>query len=52
MGWEDSDRSRRMATIDEKFPYNGFRKRTNNLTRHQASLMVQLSNSSEAGIYH
>jgi hypothetical protein len=42
MGWEELDRSRRMATIDEKFPYNGFHNRTNNLTRHQASLMVQL----------
>lgn len=26
--WEASDRSRRIALIDDNFPFNGFRKRT------------------------
>jgi ribonuclease HI len=40
--WEDSDRSRRLAPIDDNFPFNSYRKRTYALTRHQASLMTQL----------
>jgi ribonuclease HI len=40
--WEDSDRSTRMGTIDDNFPFNSFRKRTYLLTRNQASLMIQL----------
>jgi hypothetical protein len=42
MEWEDSDRSHRMAQIDDNFPFHNFRKRTYTLNRHQASLMIQL----------
>ena len=40
--WEKSSRSQRMAEIDETFPFNGFCKRTNLLSRKQASLMAQI----------
>lgn len=40
--WEESDRSQRVALIDDEFPFNSFRKRTHLLTRNQASLMIQL----------
>ena len=40
--WEKSSRSQRMAEIDETFPFNGFHKRTNLLSRKQASLMAQI----------
>jgi ribonuclease HI len=40
--WKDSDRGRRIALIDDNFPYNSFRKRTYALTRNQASMMIQL----------
>ena len=41
-GWEESDRSRRLADIDDNFPFTGFRKRTNALSRSQASLITQI----------
>jgi hypothetical protein len=40
--WEESDRSRRMNGIDDNFPFNGYRRRTYLLSRHQASLMTQI----------
>jgi hypothetical protein len=40
--WEESDRSRRLEEIDDSFPFNAFRKRAYQLTRSQASLMVQI----------
>ena len=40
--WEDSERGKHFDAIDEDFPFTGFRKRTNSLTRAQASLMVQI----------
>jgi ribonuclease HI len=40
--WGKSDRSRRFAAFDEDFPFNSFRKRTYQLTRSQASLMIQI----------
>ena len=40
--WNNSDRGRKLAIIDEDFPFNAFRNRTNQLTRHQASLMIQI----------
>jgi ribonuclease HI len=41
-GWVESDRSRRIAEIDNNFPFLGFRKRVNALSRSQASLMAQI----------
>ena len=40
--WEDSTRYGRMAGIDDNFPFNSFRRRTNTLSRLQASLMTQI----------
>jgi hypothetical protein len=40
--WDTSDRSRRMEEIDDNFPFNAFRANSYQLTRHQASLMMQI----------
>ena len=40
--WEKSDRSRRMADIDDEFPFNDFRRRTYLIPRQHASFMVQI----------
>ena len=40
--WEESERGRRFKNIDEQFPFNSYRKRTNCLTRLQSSIMIQI----------
>ena len=40
--WRQSERGTRFEAIDDKFPFNSFRKRTYSLNRLQASLMIQL----------
>jgi ribonuclease HI len=40
--WTESERSRRMESIDRDFPFTKFRKRTHPLTRSQASIMTQI----------
>ena len=40
--WEESDRSRRVGLIDDNFPFNGYRKRTYQLSRQTASFMMQI----------
>ena len=40
--WTESERGDRFKEIDEKFPFNSYRKRTYRLTRSQASTLNQL----------
>ena len=40
--WNSSPRYDRMAQIDPDFPYNGFWRRLYNLTRNQASIIMQI----------
>ena len=40
--WDNSDRGKRFAALDDNFPFTKFRNRINQLSRHQASLMIQI----------
>ena len=40
--WNNSERGRKLATIEDNFPFTSFHNCTNQLTRHQASLMIQI----------
>jgi ribonuclease HI len=40
--WHESPRRRRFELIDDTFPFNGFRKRQNKLSRAHSSLMIQV----------
>ncbi len=42
MEWRKSPRFERMKRIDPNHPYNKFRKRRDNLTRNQGSILVQI----------
>jgi ribonuclease HI len=40
--WDNSPRKERFSLIDPKFPFDGFRKKWFNLTRQQASIIMQI----------